>query len=99
MHRDRHVAPEVLDDLAHDPLDLVRQRAAVRVAQDEARRAPAVAAAFEHAQRELGVAPVAVEEVLGVEEHLHPALRRNSTESPTIATPSSSVVPSASVTW
>ena len=64
---DRQVA-EVGDHLADDPLHLVRQRAAVGVAQHE--RVDVLGGrGLEHPQRELGVALVAVEEVLGVEEH------------------------------
>ena len=62
------IGAEVGRDLGHDPLDLVGQRATVGVAQHEdlgaldGRR-------LEHPERELGVGLVAVEEVLGVEEH------------------------------
>ena len=99
MDRDADVAPEVGDDLAHDPFDVVRERAAVRVAQHQPARAR-LRRAFEHAQRELGVARVAVEEVLGVEQHVEPGPRGGTRPSrATIATPSSSVVPSASMTW
>ena len=70
VDRHRDVTAEVLDDLAHLLLDLVRQRAAVRVTQHEVGRAVRCGG-FEHAQRELGVAAVAVEEVFGVEQHLH----------------------------
>ena len=69
VHRDRDVVAEVVDDLADDALDLVRQGAAVGVAQHEARRA-LLRGGLEHAEAELGIALVAVEEVLGVEEHL-----------------------------
>ena len=55
--------------------------------------APFTTAASSTRRRELGVALVAVEEVLGVEQHPQAvARRRNSTESATIASPSSSVV-------
>ncbi len=53
-------------------LDLVRERATVRVAEDQAIRAD-LGRAFQHPETELGIALVAVEEVLGVEEHLEPA--------------------------
>jgi hypothetical protein len=56
-------------DLAHDALDLVGQGAAVGVAQHEVSRRPLLGGRLEHPQRELGVVLVAVEEVLGVEEH------------------------------
>ena len=50
--------------------DLRRQRAAVRVAQADAASAPASAAAAQARERVLGIAREAVEEVLGVEDHL-----------------------------
>ncbi len=62
---------EVGYDVGHDGLHLVGQRAAVGVAQHEHARA-AHRGRLEHAQRELGVGLVAVEEVLGVEEHRQP---------------------------
>ncbi len=79
-------------------LDLVGQRPAVGVAQHD------VAGALddrrlERPQRELGVGLVAVEEVLHVDEHPPALAARNSTESAIIASPSSSVVCSAWVTW
>ena len=70
VHRDLHVAAEIRHDLAHDALDLVRQRAAVGVAEHDVRCALR-RGGLEHAQRELGIALVAVEEVLGVEQHVH----------------------------
>ena len=68
-------SPKWRDHVADDRLDLERQRAAVGVAQHE------VAGALddgrlEHPQRELGVALVAVEEVLGVEQHPQAVRRR-----------------------
>ncbi len=81
-------------DDADDRLHLERQRPAVGVAQHQV--AGAVGdGGLEGAQAELGVALVAVEEVLGVDHHAEAVRRRYATESPTIATPSSSVVPSA----
>ena len=68
VDRDGDVVAEVADDLADDLLDLERQRAAVRVTQHEG-RGTVDCRRLEHAQRELGVALVAVEEVLGVEHH------------------------------
>ena len=63
-----------------------------------AQSAPFVGRGLEHPQRELGVGLVAVEEVLGVEEHPQPlALAGTAPSPPTMATPSSSVVCSASV--
>ena len=70
VHTHLDVGTEVGDDLADDPLDLVRQRATVGVAQHEGRGAALEAAS--RTQAELGVALVAVEEVLGVEQHLEP---------------------------
>ncbi len=70
VHRDLHVAAEVLHDLRNGPLDIGRQRAAVGVAQHQVTRAVR-RRRFEHAERELGVAAEAVEEVLGVEQHVH----------------------------
>ena len=70
VDRDFHVVAEVRDDFAHDALDLVGQGTAVGVAQDEMGRTLR-RGFFEHAERELRVALVAVEEMLGVEEHLH----------------------------
>ena len=66
---DRDVAADVGMDLAHDVLDLVRQRTAVGVAQHD------VAGALQHGglerpERELGVLLEAVEEVLHVDQHL-----------------------------
>ena len=69
VHRDPDIGSEVLDDLADHPLHVVRQRTAVGVAEHETRRARGCGG-FEHAQRELGSARVAVEEVLGVEQHV-----------------------------
>ena len=68
VDRDDHVVAEVRDDVTHDLLDLERQRSAVRVAQHEGRSA-LLGRGLEHAQRELRVALVAIEEVLGVEHH------------------------------
>ena len=68
VHADPHVVAEVAHDLGHDGLDLVRERAAVGVAEHQRARA-LLDGRLEHAQAELGVALVAVEEVLGVEEH------------------------------
>ena len=81
VDRDTDVAPKYSTTSPHDPLDVVRQRAAVGVAQHEPARAR-LHRAFEHPQAELGVALVAVEEVLGVEQHVAgPRRCRNSTES------------------
>ena len=65
---DRHVAADVSVHLAHDVVDLVRQRATVRVAQHHVRRA-LCHRRFERTERELGVLLEAVEEVLHVDEH------------------------------
>ena len=70
MPTHRSVTAEVVDDLAHDALDLVRQGAAVGVAQHEAAGALHCAAPSSTRSAELGVAVVAVEEVLGVEQHV-----------------------------
>ena len=68
-------------DLGHGLLDLVGQGAAVGVAQDEP-GGPGLVGRPQHPEGELGVAAVAVEEVLGVEEHLEAGVAaRNSTES------------------
>ena len=92
------VAEVGLDD-ADDLLDLVRQRAAVGVAQHEVARA-LDGGCLERAQGELGIAFVAIEEVLGVDHHPQAVRRaRYSTESAIIASPSSSVVLSAFSTW
>ena len=66
---DDHVGADVAVHVGDDRLDLVRQRAAVGVAQHH------VAGALHHGglertQRELGVVLVAVEEVLHVDHHL-----------------------------
>ena len=80
-------------------LDLVGQRPAVGVAQHE-RLGTRLLGGVEHPEGELGVAAVAVEEVLGVEEDPRPArIEVGRPSPPTIATASSSVVRSASVTW
>ena len=62
------VGAEVVRHLADDPLHLVGQRAAVGVAEHEAVGAVG-GGRLEHAEGVLGVGLVAVEEVLGVEEH------------------------------
>jgi hypothetical protein len=54
-------------DDVHDLGDVVRQHPAVGVAQDEPLGA-GLGRCLQHGQREGRVAPVAVEEVLGVEE-------------------------------
>ena len=64
---DLDVVAEVAGDLADDRLDLVGQRAAVRVAEDERLRT-VLGGGLEDPQRELGVVLPAVEEVLGVEQ-------------------------------
>ena len=68
VHADADVAAEVAADLADDAFDLVRHRPPVGVAEHEGGGA-LLDRTLEHAQAELGVALVAVEEVLGVEEH------------------------------
>ncbi len=73
MDGDLHVAAEVTDDFGDRRFDLVRQRAAIGVAQHEVARTVGHRG-FEHAQRELGIAGEAVEEVLGIEQHLHPGV-------------------------
>ena len=69
VHAD--TAVDVGHDGLHRLLHVVRQRAAVGVAQDQALGA-GHGRGLEHSQRELGVVLVAVEEVLGVEEHPTP---------------------------
>ncbi len=54
-------------DLPHDARDVRRERAAVRVAEHQA-LGPLLSRRLEHADREVRVSQVAVEEVLGVEE-------------------------------
>ena len=73
VHRDAEagVGGEVRDHFRNDSLDLVWQRAAVRVAEHQSRRT-GLRGTFENPQAELGVAAVAVEEVLGVVEHRAP---------------------------
>ena len=71
VHADPHVVAEVAHDLGHDGLDLVRERAAVGVAEHE-RAGALLDRGFEHAEAELGVALVAIEEMLRVEEHVEP---------------------------
>ncbi len=66
VHPDRGV--DVLDDRTDRVFDLVRERTAVGVAQHEAVGARE-RRSLEHPEAELGVRPVAVEEVLGIEEH------------------------------
>ena len=96
---DDHVVADVAVDVGDDRLDLVRQRAAVGVAQHD------VAGALhdrrlEGAQGELRVALEAVEEVLHVDHHAAAVAGRGTrTESAIIASPSSSVVCSALSTW
>ena len=63
------VAGDDLDDLADDRLDLVRQRAAIGVAQHDPARA-LVVGGLGAGERELRIGLVAVEEVLAVEQHL-----------------------------
>ena len=72
MDADRQ-AVEVRDHLAHDPLDLVGQRATVGVAQDQAGGVVG-RCGLEHPERVLRIRLVAVEEVLGVEEHPEPGV-------------------------
>ena len=62
---------EVTDHLVHDPLHLMGQRAAIGVAQHQAVGA-VDGCRFEHLQRELWIALVAVEEVLRVKEDAQP---------------------------
>ena len=59
---------EAVDDAADDALDLVGQRASVRVAQHQ-RLGTGLLGGLQDAEGEPGVGLVAVEEVLGVEEH------------------------------
>ena len=68
VDRDDHVVAEVRDDVTDDLLDLERQRSAVRVTQHE-RRSALLGRGLEHAERELRVALVAIEEMLGIEHH------------------------------
>ena len=67
------VARDVLDDLADDLLHLVRQRAAVGVAQHHPARA-FVVGGLGAGEREVRIGLVAVEEVLAVEQHLEALL-------------------------
>ena len=69
VHRDADVAAEVVDDLARRSARPRAGSVPPFVSHSTSRVAPACGRALEHAQAELGVAPVAVEEVLGVEEH------------------------------
>ena len=64
-------AAEVVVDLRDDALDVERQRTAIGVAEHETVDA-GHDRTFEHAQRELGIVAVPVEEMLGVEEHAQP---------------------------
>ena len=95
---DGDVGTDVGDHRGGGRLDLLRQRAAVRVAQHDVSGA-ADDRGLEGAQRELGVSLVAVEEVLHVDEDQAARVARKRTESAIIASPSSSVVWSASMTW
>ena len=61
--------------LADDAIDLVRQRAAIGVAQHDPARA-GVEAALRHEQRVVGIGLVAVEEMLGVEQRPRVSARR-----------------------
>jgi hypothetical protein len=65
---ERGVAADVTVHRGDDLADLVRQAAAVRVAQHEVRR-PTDDGGFQRPQRDLGVVLVAVEEVLEVDHH------------------------------
>ncbi len=69
VHADRDVVAEVPDDPAHDVLHVVGKGAAVGVAEHQRARTP-LGGRLQHPQAELRVALVAVEEVLGVEQHL-----------------------------
>ena len=69
----REVAVDRGADIAQYPHELGRQRAAVRVAQDE-RAGAGVPGGAERGQRVIGIRPVAVEEVLGVVDELSPVL-------------------------
>ena len=63
-----HGGAQPVDDLGHDGVHLVRQRPAVGVAQHQALGA-GLGDRRQHGQRVVGVVLVAVEGVLGVEEH------------------------------
>ena len=69
-----HRCAEGVHDLGHDGVHLVRQRAPVGVAQHQPLR-PGLGHRRQHRQRVVGVVLVAVEGVLGVEEH--PPARRH----------------------
>ena len=66
---DDRIVADVRLHVGDDLSDLVRQRAAVRVAQDEVRRA-VDDGRLDRPQRELGVLAIAIEEVLEVDQHL-----------------------------
>ena len=68
VEMDADLALEIGDDAGHDPLDVVGHGPAVGVAQDEGLDAGLLGRP-EDPEAELGVVPVAVEEVFGVEEH------------------------------
>ena len=59
---------EVVIDVRHHALDVGRERSAVGIAEHEA-VGSSNGGCFEDGEAELGVAAVAVEEVLGIEEH------------------------------
>ena len=72
MHMDADVvAGDVLHNLDHDPLDLLRQRAAIGVAQHHPAGAGLVGR-LGAGKRVIGIGLVAVEEMLAVEQRLAP---------------------------
>ena len=71
VHADRSV--KIVADSAHDFAHLMRQRAAVRVAEHQPVGA-GICCGRQHLQGVFGVVDVAVKEVLGVKEHPHPLL-------------------------
>ena len=69
------VAGDDFDHLADDLFDLVRQRAAIGIAQHHPARA-FVDGGLGAGERELRIGLVAVEEMLAIEQHFAPAARR-----------------------
>ena len=87
-----------LDHLADDRFDLVRQRAAIGVAEHDPARARIIGG-LGAGQRELRIGLVAVEEMLAVEQHFAALGHRGATLSRIEARFSSGVVSSATRTW
>ena len=95
---DAHViAWDVPDDLGHDVLHLMRERAAIGVAEYHPARAGLIRG-FRASQRVSGVGLVAVEEMLAVDERLALRTRTASTEAAMASRFSSRLMPSATST-